>query len=452
MYFCLSSLWRFRTYSTSRWVGTGCACRVVCAGLLTGLEAVVDQVLRDPSTSNYHINGWQKMQQSHREFIVQAGMGSFLSENLTLALLEDCRVVRNFDQLSQIMEEEIEWVNRIPQTVWEALGGICGLSAQDIQSRCIRCTHVSGAFAHDRILTPASDLPWRLARGDIQKNLDDLEAGECPTEPTAAKIWNLLRLRWNRSSIEAAVKLFLQISWGVGPCEQQHSSAALAARFHPDLGPGTMQVRGFIRTMRHLLPNKTRDEKTQERLTNKLGKLKKRSPRKVNARHMFVKSLFGLLSKRKSELGPAGMKAARAKVWALHGARWANAPASHKVEFANAAAAYQLKLEDEIADSQTELTEQLRLSVQRQAASDPDEQPPLMLSSCRLTEDDLELYHATVYSGRFTEQFVGALRAKAAEAPVPVSAATMAALRAFPLRMGPAHNKQSSHGCHLLQG
>ena len=270
VYFCLSSLWRFRTYSTSRWVGTGCTCRVVCAGLLTGLEAVVDQ-LQDPDSSNYHINGWQKMQQSHREFIVQAGMGSFLSENLTLALLEDCRVVRNFDQLSQIIEEEIEWVNRIPLIVWETLGGICGLSAQDIQSRCIRCTHVSGAFAHDRILAPASDLPWRLARGDIQKNLDDFEAGECPTEPTAAKIWNLLRLRWNRSSLEAAVKLFLQISWGVGPCEQQHSSAALAARFHPDIGPGTMQVRGFIHTMRHLLPNKTPDEKTQERLTNKLG-------------------------------------------------------------------------------------------------------------------------------------------------------------------------------------
>ena len=158
---------------------------------------------------------------------------------------------------------------------------------------------------------------------------------------------------------------------------------------------------------------------------------------------MFVKDLFGLLSKRKSELGPAGMKAARAKVWALHGARWANAPASHKVEFANAAVAYQLKLEDEIADSQTELTEQLRLSVQRQAASDLDEQPPLMLSSCRLAKDDLELYHANVYSGRFDEKSVEALQAKAAEAPAPAPAATIAALRAFPLRMGPAHNKQS---------
>ena len=444
VYFCLSSLWRFRKYSSGRWVGTGCTCRVVCAGLLTGLDALVDQITQDPDSSNYHINGWQKMQPSHREFIVQAAMASFLSENLTLALLEDCRVVRNFDQLSQIIEEEMEWVNRVPHAVWEALGGICGLSAQDIQSRCIRSTHVSGAFAHDRILAPASVLPWRLARGDVKTNLDDLEAGECPTEPTAAKIWHLLRLGWNRSSLEVAVGLFLQISWGVGPCEQQHASASLAARFHPDIGPGTMQVRGLIHTMRHLLPNKTPEERTQERLTNQLGKLKKRSPHKVNARHMFVKDLFGLLAKRKSELGPDGFKAARAKVWALHGGRWAQAPSNHKVEFASAAAAYQLKLEDEIADSQTELAEQLRLSVQRQTASDPDEQPPLQLSACRLTQDDLEVYQANLYSPRFAaEGFVQALRARAAEAPAPVSAATMQTLRAYPLRMGPQHSKQS---------
>ena len=46
-------------------------------------------------------------------------------------------------------------------------------------------------------------------------------------------------------------------------------------------------------------------------------------------------------------------------------------------------------------------------------------------------------------TGRFDEKSVEALRAKAAEALAPVPAATMAALRAFPLRMGPAHNKQS---------
>jgi len=407
------------------------------------LDAVVDIVIEDPDSSNYYINGWQKMQQSHREFIVQAAMTCFLSENLTLALLEDCRVVRNLEQLSQIIEEEVVWISRVPHSVWERLGGICSLSAQDLRSRCIRGVHVSAAFAHDRILAPAQELPWRLATGNVQKNLDNLSDGGCPTEPTAAKIWHLLRMGWNRASIEAGVELFLQISWGVGPCEQQHASAALTARHHPGFYPETLQIRSLLHTMRYLLPASSPEEKTQQRLSHQLCKLKKRSPQKVNARHIFVKDLFGMLAKRKKELGAAGLKEARAKVWALHGGRWSMAPLEHRLEFEQAASTYRSDLEDELSQSQTELEEKLRLSKQRQAENAGDEQPPLKLDSCRLSESDFNTYQALMSGGMFDKASVQVLRAKVAEAPAPMATATMTALRSYTLQLGPAHRKQS---------
>ena len=442
VFFCLTSLWRFKSYSEGRWVAAGSTCRSLCIGLLTGLEVVASQIIEDPDTSNYHINGWSKMQESHRQFTVQGAMCSFLTENLSLALLEDSRVVRNYAALLQVIEEETAWVNGVGRHVWDTLGSLCGLPGAEVQSRCIRCTHVSAAFARDRILAPALELPWSLAAGDIQQNLDQLAAGERPAEPTSAKVWHLLKMGYNRAALVAGVELFRQISWGVGPCEQQHASASITAKLHPDVGANTLQIRGFIHTMRHLLPARTPEQKAQDQIMAQLNKLQKRSPQKVSGRNLFVKDLFKCLSTRKCVLGPEKFQDAWATVFARHGGRWRTVPESHKRQYERAASLERLDNEEELSASQQELEERLSLSRAREEQKVFDETPPLRLSSCALGEAALQEYQRLFDSGGFDEAVVQALRAKVAQAPAATPPAFMNTLREIQLNLGPARAKQ----------
>ena len=75
-------------------------------------------------------------------------------------------------------------------------------------------------------------LPWSLAIGDIEENLEGLLQEADVHDLTAHKILQLLRLGWNRQQIKDAIMLFRDVHWSTLGVEQAHGSAAVMHRHH----------------------------------------------------------------------------------------------------------------------------------------------------------------------------------------------------------------------------
>ena len=124
--FILLTLWRFRKHSASRWVSVGCACRTLTAGLLTGLECLVLDIVEDPAESNFHISGFKKLQQEHRHFVVLAALASYPSDTCLRMLLEDSRMILRHGDIVWAVAEEVQYVAALSENTWSALGSACG--------------------------------------------------------------------------------------------------------------------------------------------------------------------------------------------------------------------------------------------------------------------------------------------------------------------------------------
>ena len=87
-----------------------------------------------------------------------------------------------------------------------------------------------------RFLAVARQSPCSLCRGDVEANLNRLLESSEPHTPVAAKIYKLLTvLHLNREKVKQAIHLMAEIPWHTAKAEQQHASASLIRKYHPDV-------------------------------------------------------------------------------------------------------------------------------------------------------------------------------------------------------------------------
>jgi len=231
---CLMSIWRFHKFTESRWLTVGTSARTVVAALLTGIESLVRAIEKDPTCSKFYIRGFGRLATSRKWFLVRAAIVSRVAEGFQAELMEDSRVTRTYDALWRSAVDEVKWVVDLPVSVWDTLASVCDRSAGSLADACIAGAHISFHFLWRRVLLPASELPWRLARGDVEANLRALAAGPCPDEAMSKQLWQLLSMSFPLSQLVASVNLLAEAGWTSLPAEQQHGSLSMIHRWHPE--------------------------------------------------------------------------------------------------------------------------------------------------------------------------------------------------------------------------
>ena len=61
-------LWRFKTFSSGRWMSMQEACSGIARGILSGVDRVVQLVQADATEVSWYINGWDGLGDDGREF------------------------------------------------------------------------------------------------------------------------------------------------------------------------------------------------------------------------------------------------------------------------------------------------------------------------------------------------------------------------------------------------
>jgi hypothetical protein len=178
----LLHVFRFKSFTESRWVSMGPACRTLCASLALGLESLVQHVLGQPKVSEYYLGGFRRMRPDTKKFIAVAAVSAYPSDSFLSQLLEDDRVAKNSCALEESLGEELQYVAHLGTPALQFLAGIAGIPWSMLRSDIMTASLVSAGFITYKVLKPVHELPWSLLLGDKSANLEALKSGQPPSE------------------------------------------------------------------------------------------------------------------------------------------------------------------------------------------------------------------------------------------------------------------------------
>jgi hypothetical protein len=288
LYFC-----RWRAFTETRWATIGPACRALVCCFCVGLEKLVSITRADATVTDYNLHGFSRLSSSLKKFAVIAALASVVPDSLLTELLADDRVAKRSDDLLETVMEEMRWVESIGDGVWARLGLVVGnhSSPSELRHCVVHAASVAFAFVHKRVFQEVRSWPWRIAVGDIDKNLEELEESKEPIADTCAhKIRQLLQAGYNRTVLKEAVALLREVPWTSVPVEQAHGSCAVIHRQHPMYSVDTLAHRALVHQCRHLFV-KDPEEQRLDKHKAFVDALKKKQPGRISGRHAFMGAL-----------------------------------------------------------------------------------------------------------------------------------------------------------------
>ena len=435
VYHAVMSVWKFDTFSTSRWVSVGSSCRSLTAALMLGLDSVVACIRSNPKNSDYYIGGYARLGAEARRFVVIAALASYVPDALLRELMEDSRVPLRMEHLKSSIAQEMSFLSQLGIHVWEALAPVTQSAPQSLRSEVLQAAQTSSAFVEHRVFSAASRLPWKLCTGDIDQNLQELMASIEPREPTSQKVWQLLHLGWNKLELRKAIMLMADCPWATVCAEQQHGSASIIRKYHEHLGEESLMSRAFAHTMRRLLPGMSVEEKQIARARQRLERLDRKRPDNLGGRQLYVRDLMSVAADWQKDGTRCVPGRVQHVIMKKHGDRWKGYPASTKLKYdaraALARSASRQQLEEETERARTDLC----IMVSRLEAS-KEARPPLTLSACQLGEQEQAVLQCMWDDAAFTHRMVGELRAAAAKAPLAPSRDVQTEMRALAIYEG----------------
>ena len=385
----LMTLYRFRTFSSSRWLSVGSSCRTMVSAYLFGLHDVVTQILGDEDESHYKINGYRKLIGDRLQFIFTASLASFPSDAALACLIKDSRVVKVRDFIVAESTGRLTFLAELTDGFWAKVSAPSGMVGAELRTRVLRACHKSIAFLYFRIIKEVDRLPWTLMRGDIEDHLRILEAGDEPEEPTSAKIYCLLRQGANRDEIKSALRLAAEVPWGTKITEEVHASAACVRKYHPEVSTPVLRIRAFIHCLRRMNPSATREERLEARLEKRLARVEAKVPSRCTARQMLVSDLTTITAQWQREGRSVNVENVTRSVIRKHMQIWDGLSDSQVRGFQIAAAAQVSVKEEEKQRLIDDLDAQLAVVRLRREAQ-ANESGPLLLSTGAWTDRDLQ--------------------------------------------------------------
>ena len=249
------------------------------------------QFTLDDGASTYYLGGFKRLTGNMRFFSVVAAISSRPTESLSLMMLEDDRAVRNVEAYEACLDEEMEWMANITEPVWQMLElAACNSdsSSRTIRSACLNCAHTSCSYTHHNFLKHVRSLPWSLAIGDVEANLESFSHSTEPVEDSVAKkIKALLGMQFNRPQLVEAVTMLKDCRWSTALAEQLHAHASVLHRLHREYTPEILCSRTMVSFLK-LLTGTDPHDKHEEKAKRKLTLLGRKQPERASGRSNFV--------------------------------------------------------------------------------------------------------------------------------------------------------------------
>ena len=148
----LLTVFKFKSFSDSRWVTMGGSSRTITAGRQLGLDTLVKMVRSDPKSSDYYIHGYAELTSEAQYYSTVAGMVCNIADALLLELLEDPRFALRASEVKAAVHEEADWLRSVDTWVWDRLAlYIDGVSGDMLRSKSLIVAQCMLAFMKQRL-------------------------------------------------------------------------------------------------------------------------------------------------------------------------------------------------------------------------------------------------------------------------------------------------------------
>lgn len=414
----LLSTWRFRRWTESRFFSVGVSSRALVAGLLTGLEDLVQFIMDKGTASLFYLNGFKRLRGDVKTMMTECAIVSRVTEGAMVSLLEDPRVCVTYTELWQSVSEEMLWVSQLPLPVWDVLASVSETTPAALRSNCIAAAHCSKHFFWRRVLQPAGQRPWSLSRGDLRQNLEQLRSeGGDEHDPFTLQMWLLLKAGFPVQQLVRTLELLRDVAWTTLTVEQQHGSLASLRRLHPEYGSDTLTARATVLQMRRLLPKPSDEERELMRLSKGIRKLLAKQPSKAAGRQALLAALFEVFRAR-SWHDRAKPKGIEQRMLTNHHNIWMRSTLEQQRGWERIALLRSSQKHAAIASDLDGLRAARDLLLSRMREEGEGEHKPLLMSGSPFSQEDLELFGRLLVSDDFAGSSLERKRQETQRVPV----------------------------------
>jgi len=280
-------VFRFRSFSSSRWCGVAETARRWVGASLIELQSLVRCILAEPPSHKFFLQGFSRFTAKVQHMLAVVVCSRSVADGVLNLLQEDDRVVRNLKTIEDEMQASLLYVMNLPELVIQIFAESSGINEHQLrqeatQAATVQVAHSGGA------LREVCGHPWSLAVGDVRASLQCLSSGARPREETAAKIFDLMEIGVAIEELVHGLSWLLDVTWLTSPVEQGHAAASRLLRRHKQFGTRSTQARSLII---HLVPlfSEVPEEVQIARLHQQVDRLHRIQPDSITGRHI----LFG---------------------------------------------------------------------------------------------------------------------------------------------------------------
>jgi hypothetical protein len=286
---CLLHIWKFRTWSDSRWCGMTRACRCLVQSLCCGLADLVKWIQNDPSMSNYYIDGFNHLSMPIIRFACVVTCAGRVSEEPLAIMLADDRLPRIVDKVDQCIAQQRDYALGLGSEVLLKLAQISTSSMRELYDDISQAVLVQLGYMSKK-MQDLRQPPWSLCLGNIEVSLKGLGEAAPATDVTTRKIQLLVQMGYPMESLVPAIRLMAEAPHTTRAVEQAHNVASSLLKQHKMYGQSTMQARAMVSAMQPLV-REDPDRKRERNLSVRIDRLANKCPQRIGARHVYMRSL-----------------------------------------------------------------------------------------------------------------------------------------------------------------
>eukprot|EP00971_Amphidinium_carterae_P321489 6390429-Amphidinium_carterae.6 len=329
----LMSVWRVKSFSASRWLSSGSACRSMVVGLLTGLHSCVHALRAQHVVSDYYASNVEKLGLPEKRFVSVVAMSSWLSESFLEEMLQDARVATRCDELQELIACEYDALSKLPTNVYELIAVAGNYDASELRSAVLTAASISWCFLDQKVFRVAKQYPWSLVGMGEENAIEHLSGLDTlPANDFCKKLCLLLAAGVSPKTVGRCIRLLGECVWSTAATEKQHSGVSTVKRFHPSLSLSVLATRGFMHIQRQLLPGRTEERKQYEKWQLRRQRLEKQVPTRLTGRNVFFREVVAKATA--LEEGKRHKNKFNKKwVMNLHAKRWKTLPVEVKQRY-----------------------------------------------------------------------------------------------------------------------
>ena len=209
------------------------------------------------------------------------------------------------------------------------------------------------------------------------------------------------------------LELMSQIHWSTVAVEQAHSSLAIQARFHPQLGQVSLIDRASLHQVRPLF-TATAENKRLMNLEKQHAKLSQKVPNRVSGRHMFLQDCFA--AHRSLEEVPMS-NPLRQRIMQAHAHLFQDLPVQERVHYDLRAHHRRRQAAEQHHHDLVDLSSQLELEQHRLQQELETDKMPCRLINCKLSASDLRTLNSRMDAPEYLPACVHERRCKLLNSP-----------------------------------